>query len=138
MGFQVSGRTVVGGAFALGSAILLSLAVAAPAFAAITDVNTARNYAGARYDSSIDTFTVWDNGPNYRPDDGTRARLRVTKKNTTLTFTATHEWRSGVNGQSKNFVLPNTFESGDEISIQICSLTSSGGTLECKTGTAWV
>ncbi|MBW4722109.1 hypothetical protein [Saccharothrix obliqua] len=138
MGIQVSGRAVVGGVVTLGSAILLSLAVAAPALAATTDVNTARNYAGARYDSSIDTFTVWDNGPNYRSDDGTSARLKVTKKNTSLTFTKTHEWRAGVNGQSRNFVLPNTFGSGDEISIQICSLNSSGGTLECRTGTAWV
>ncbi|MFF7656543.1 hypothetical protein ACFZCY_43135 [Streptomyces sp. NPDC007983] len=125
----------------LGTALATAavLGIAAPAHAAPVDVNTPRNYAGARYDNTIDTFTVWDNGPSYTADDGYYARLVVKKVNTSVTFTAKHEWRSGINGQSRNFVLPNTFESGAQISIQICSITkSTGSAAECKSGTAWV
>lgn len=134
---QMASRSVLATA-ALAAATVLGLAM--PAHAAVTNVSTVNNYAGARYDSSIDTFTVWDNGPRpYQPDDGYYARLVVKKVNTSLTFTRTHEWRSGINGQSRNFVLPDTFRSGDQISISICSVfKSTGSAEECRNGTAWV
>jgi hypothetical protein len=113
----------------------ICIGVATSASATITDVQTRNNTASARYDSSVDTFTVWDNAR----DSDSYSKLFVTNVDKGSQRTYSYGWVGG-GASSKKFGIPSGYSSGDQIRFFVCETSSfTGKALSCSaTKTAYI
>lgn len=107
---------------------------ASSAQAVATDVQSPGNMAGARYESSTDTLSMWDNSTL----DNDYVRLRVTNVTRNDPRVYTHDGSPTYNNR-KDVQVPSTWRSGDKITFSVCSVDRYDGSASCSgTATAWV
>lgn len=102
--------------------------------AVATNVQSPGNLAGGRYESSIDTLSMWDNSWI----DNDYVRLRVTNVTRSDPRVYTHDGSPDFNNR-KDVRVPSTWQSGDKITLSVCSVDRYNGSASCSgTATAWV
>ncbi|MEU3664570.1 hypothetical protein AB0E77_33300 [Streptomyces sp. NPDC032940] len=103
--------------------------------AVTTDVQSPGNTAGARYNSTYDQFTIWDN--LYESD--TYSMLQVTNVANGSSRTYSHAW-TGSGSPSRTYALPSSWTSGQELRFFVCERSGfDGSALGCSgTARAWV
>ncbi|MGX8908401.1 hypothetical protein ACR820_24760 [Streptomyces netropsis] len=123
--------------YALGvmaAAAAFTMVPVSSAQAAATNVQSPGNLAGGRYESSLDMLSMWDNSAI----DSDYVRLRVTNVTRSDPRVYTHDGSPTYNNR-KDVYIPSTWQSGDKITLSVCSVNRYNGTASCSgTATAWV
>ncbi|WP_331772466.1 hypothetical protein OG948_54110 (plasmid) [Embleya sp. NBC_00888] len=118
----------------MAAAAVFTMVSVSPAQAVATNVQSPGNLAGGRYESSTDTLSMWDNSEI----DNDYVRLRVTNVTRSDPRVYTHDGSPSHNNR-KNVPIPSTWQSGDKITLSVCSVERYHGNASCSgTATAWV